>query len=130
MENSKRESLAYLSSEKVNKPNNIGLFKMNNFRQGTKFINVNKNNLNDSDFQNKNKNNNNNNVFDFRLNNSTRNYKDNQSISSERMNNVSNQKLNYCEKVKLIPEENYFVNYDLKKKNIKLQLKRFLLKII
>ena len=118
MENSKRESLAYLSSEKVNKPNNIGLFKMNNFRQGTKFINVNKNNLNDSDFQNKNKNNNNNNVFDFRLNNSTRNYKDNQSISSERMNNVSNQKLNYCEKVKLIPEENYFVNYDLKRKNI------------
>ena len=37
MENSKRESLAYLSSEKVNKSNNIGLFKMNNFRQGTKF---------------------------------------------------------------------------------------------
>ena len=34
------------------------------------------------------------------------------------MNNVSNQKLNYCEKVKLIPEENYFVNYDLKRKNI------------
>ena len=41
MENSKRESLAYLSSEKVNKPNNIALFKTNNFRQSSKFINVN-----------------------------------------------------------------------------------------
>ena len=45
MENSKRDSLAYLSSEKVNKTNNISLFKMNNFRQGSKFINVNNNSI-------------------------------------------------------------------------------------
>ncbi len=99
MENSKRENLIYLSNEKVKEPNNIGLFKMNNFRQGSKFINVNKSNLNDSDYQN------NNNLFDLRINNLTRNYVNNQSISSER---IKVDKNSYNEKVKIIPEDNYF----------------------
>ncbi len=99
MENSKRENLIYLSNEKVKEPNNIGLFKMNNFRQGSKFISVNKSNLNDSDYQN------NNNLFDLRINNLTRNYVNNQSISSER---IKVDKNSYNEKVKIIPEDNYF----------------------
>ena len=108
MENSKRENLIYLNNEKVKEPNNIGLFKMNNFRQGSKFISVNKSNLNDSDYQN------NNNLFDLRINNLTRNYVNNQSISSER---IKGDKNSYNEKVKIIPDGNYFFSQESFDKN-------------
>ena len=81
---------------------------MNNFRQGSKFISVNKSNLNDSDYQN------NNNLFDLRINNLTRNYVNNQSISSER---IKGDKNSYNEKVKIIPDGNYFFSQESFDKN-------------
>jgi hypothetical protein len=69
IDNVKKENLLYLSNQKNKENINVGLFKNYLFKEGGKYLNINKNKINDN--------------INYRINSSLRFYNSNQSTSSK-----------------------------------------------